>query len=135
MDERYRRYYQEAFREEQRYGFRRAAASGVPDFPSVTDAITDAAKTELRPDQVLREDAQLFLQQNMIELVLAPVFATYPPPDPPYPLIKDVTADIKTIVRTASQNTDGVEVTGHSVISAIASMWPELRSLRPEVWG
>lgn len=97
----------------------------------IIDSATD--KKEFRPD------AKFFLLVNFHQLVLKPLFEArryYKDRYLENDLVQDIENDIKTIVSYTIENSnDGEEISGHSIMRSIDSLWTQLRTTKIEIWG
>ena len=128
MDRAYREYFRTAASRETPFEERTARV-----FPTVGQAIQHANMELLTTDRVLRADADQLLKVNLIEVV-APIVSVGRD-GPRVGLFADIDVDVATIVREAARRSSEREISGHAIIDAVAATWPQLRLMRPEVWG
>ena len=101
-------------------------------FKRIEDAVAEAV-AELRLVRRLRPDAQLFLQVNLHQMVALPL--AFEGSVQPTGLNELLLADTLTVLRAASEAAGDGEISGHTVIDALATTWENLGISKLEVWG
>lgn len=102
----------------------------------VSDALESAIR-EAKLEGRLRPDAHLFLLVNVHHMVVLPL--SFAAKMPSRDTLRDIlSADIRTILESArhrSDLTDQHEISGHTIVSALAEAWQKLRITEFELWG
>lgn len=88
----------------------------------------------------LRGDAKLFLLINFHQMIVRPLLlATISRQIEQSILRKElfymVRDDVRTIIDYSRKESDGEEISGHSIMRTVDSMWRELKSSSFEIWG
>ncbi|MDB4926595.1 hypothetical protein [Mucilaginibacter sp.] len=94
-------------------------------------------------DRRVRPDAKYFLLVNFHNMIVRPLLEYRPFRNPeriygddPLELQVAIENDIKTIIDRTNEEADkDEEISGHAMMKAIDTLWPQLRTTKFEIWG